>query len=189
MARSAVGLANATYVWGGGNKNGPSTGIDYKGCSFSTMVGFDCSGLALYAVYQGTGKQLYHSAKTQYGSTDLGKRVALADLLPGDLVFFGTNNDPAQIYHVAVYVGNSELAEATDFDSSTCVGQDSVVRAFKTTRYGLIAHGMRFWDDTKTEPEPETGNMSEELQPPIHSGAGKLFLSFAIVLFSIGAIC
>jgi cell wall-associated NlpC family hydrolase len=32
---------------------------------------------------------------------------------PGDLVFYGTGRNPSAIYHVAIYIGNGLVAEAT----------------------------------------------------------------------------
>ena len=51
----------------------------------ATKGGFDCSGLALYAIYQGTGKKLPHKASSQYsGCTNY---QSYSNAKPGDLVF------------------------------------------------------------------------------------------------------
>jgi cell wall-associated NlpC family hydrolase len=47
-----------------------------------------------------------HLAQDQYGMT---RRVAISQLLPGDLVFFGTPND---VYHVGIYIGGGEMIDA-----------------------------------------------------------------------------
>jgi cell wall-associated NlpC family hydrolase len=47
-------------------------------------------------------------AQDQYNAT---RRIAIAALLPGDLVFFGT---PANVYHVGLYIGNGEMIDAPE---------------------------------------------------------------------------
>jgi peptidoglycan DL-endopeptidase RipA len=74
-AKSALGLP---YVWGGGNANGPTTGLAGTG-----KPGFDCSGLTLYA-YAGAGVTLPHNANAQ---SNYGVVVARQDIQPGDLIF------------------------------------------------------------------------------------------------------
>jgi cell wall-associated NlpC family hydrolase len=64
---------------------------------------FDCSGLTLWA-WRAAGVRLSHSAEYQFGET---ARVALADLRPGDLLFYGT-----PIHHVGMYVGADTMIEA-----------------------------------------------------------------------------
>ncbi|CAG2118442.1 unnamed protein product, partial [Medioppia subpectinata] len=58
-ARSQIGVP---YSWGGGSWKGKSYGIG-KGAH---TIGFDCSGLAQYAVYKGTGKIIQRVADAQY---------------------------------------------------------------------------------------------------------------------------
>lgn len=64
---------------------------------------FDCSGLTLYAWKQ-VGYSLRHYTAWQYSDT---KRVARADLKPGDLVFFYGDR-----HHVGLYVGNGWMVHA-----------------------------------------------------------------------------
>lgn len=66
--------------------------------------GYDCSGLMLYA-WRASGKSLPHSSRMQFSST---RRVAFADIKPGDLVFFGR-----PIHHVGMYIGNGQMVEAS----------------------------------------------------------------------------
>lgn len=78
------------YVWGG---SGPNS--------------FDCSGLTAYA-WNAAGVYLPHSAYLQYVNTP---RVAVTDIRPGDLLFFGPN--PSGIHHNAIYVGGGQMIEAS----------------------------------------------------------------------------
>jgi cell wall-associated NlpC family hydrolase len=64
---------------------------------------FDCSGLTMYAWASG-GRSLPHSASAQY---QMLPHVAIANLQPGDLVFFGSD-----LHHVGIYVGGGQMIEA-----------------------------------------------------------------------------
>jgi peptidoglycan DL-endopeptidase CwlO len=64
---------------------------------------YDCSGLMLWA-YDKVGIQLTHYSGDQFNQ---GKRIARADLAPGDLVFFGS-----PIHHVGMYAGGDNFIEA-----------------------------------------------------------------------------
>lgn len=66
---------------------------------------FDCSGLMVWA-WSAAGVALPHLAQDQYNLT---WRVAISDLLPGDMVFYGT---PSDVHHVGLYVGNGTMIEA-----------------------------------------------------------------------------
>ncbi len=71
---------------------------------------FDCSGLTLY-VYRQFGVELPHKARAQF-SERYGKRItSMADLQPGDLVFF-RNTAGRGISHAAIYVGGGMMVTA-----------------------------------------------------------------------------
>ena len=78
------------YVWGGATPTG----------------GFDCSGLVMY-VYKQLGITLDHYAAWQFLE---GRRIAPADLEPGDLVFFEPKADGPG--HVGMYVGDGKMINA-----------------------------------------------------------------------------
>ena len=61
VIRRGMSQMGVPYSWGGGNANGPSNGID----SGAGTVGFDCSGLVLYA-FAGLGIKLPHYSGDQY---------------------------------------------------------------------------------------------------------------------------
>ncbi|HET8929345.1 MAG TPA: NlpC/P60 family protein, partial [Acidimicrobiales bacterium] len=85
-----------------GNASGPSMGFGPG----AGIVGFDCSGLTLYA-WARAGVSLSHSAQVQYNSS---AKVSLSALQPGDLVFYGTSS--GNISHVAIYVGGGQVVHA-----------------------------------------------------------------------------
>jgi cell wall-associated NlpC family hydrolase len=93
------------YAWGGGTLDGPSKGSG----SDAGVIGFDCSGLARYAYYQGSGQSitLPRTAQDQYDATK-SQPVAVSALAPGDLMFWGIGH----IHHVAIYIGNGQMVEA-----------------------------------------------------------------------------
>jgi cell wall-associated NlpC family hydrolase len=96
VARAAVRWALAQlgdpYRWGA---TGPDT--------------FDCSGLTSSA-YRAAGVSIPRVSRAQWGA---GPHVQLANLLPGDLVFFADNPlDPATIHHVGMYIGNGLMVHA-----------------------------------------------------------------------------
>ncbi|WP_343960821.1 C40 family peptidase, partial [Pseudonocardia alaniniphila] len=102
-AMSQIGVQ---YVWGGGNGRGPSRGIPDGLGSPLDRVGFDCSGLMLYA-FNGAGVSLPRVSRNQFNA---GRKVPISDLRPGDMVFF--QNPGAPIHHVALYIGNGKMIEA-----------------------------------------------------------------------------
>jgi len=98
------------YAWGGGTPSGPSRGIsdgggdaDYYG-DFN-KIGFDCSGLMVYA-FAGVGVYLPHYSGYQYYA---GQHVPLSQMAPGDMLFYG---NPSNIHHVTMYIGGGRMIEA-----------------------------------------------------------------------------
>jgi peptidoglycan DL-endopeptidase CwlO len=81
--RAAESQLGVPYVWGGATPG----------------VGFDCSGLTMWAWAQ-AGVQLAHGATDQYYEI---AHVSMSDLQPGDLIFYG---DASYLYHVVMYVGS-----------------------------------------------------------------------------------
>jgi cell wall-associated NlpC family hydrolase len=71
-----------------------------------TVVGFDASGLVLYA-FAGVGIKLPRSSGQQYAAL---QKVLPSQALPGDLIFFGPEGSDS----VALFVGNGQMLEATN---------------------------------------------------------------------------
>jgi cell wall-associated NlpC family hydrolase len=71
-----------------------------------TRVGFDASGLVVYA-FGGVGIKMPRSSGEQY---KVGRKILPSQALPGDLIFYG----PEGSQSVAMFVGNGQMVEATD---------------------------------------------------------------------------
>lgn len=104
------------YSWGGGDTTGPTTGI-YSSASLdgTSTVGFDCSGLVIYAVHHATGITLPHSAEAQ-GKDSRGTPVPRdwAQLQPGDVISFSQDGSgaPGSFGHVGIYLGDGKMIHA-----------------------------------------------------------------------------
>jgi cell wall-associated NlpC family hydrolase len=120
VIQRAMSQIGVPYSWGGGNAAGKSLGID----SGSNTVGFDCSGLMLYA-FAGVGIKLDHYSGSQYNA---GRKVPSSEARRGDMLFWGPNASQ----HVALYLGNGQMLEAPYTGSTVKV---SPVRTSGMTPY------------------------------------------------------
>ena len=122
-AKAEIGLP---YIWGGGGTNGPS-GSATAPPSQVGQPGFDCSGLVQYAFAQ-AGVALPRVAQDQfdYVQAHAGLSMDVAQLQPGDLVFFSDNG--SGVNHVAIYLGAGNIIQAPQ------TGQD--------VSYGTLAADM-----------------------------------------------
>ena len=161
IVKAAASQAGLRYCWDGGTTSGPSHGDgDYDGeapdCINVSTIGFDCSGLALYAIYQGTGIELPHNAAEQganyasYGGTLISSQ---SNLEPGDLVYFG-GGSLANAVHVGIYAGDGEM-----WDANTAWGSypDGVhERSVSGTEEGSAGlpfdGGVRYWTGQGSPP-------------------------------------
>ena len=98
--RRGMSQLGVPYSWGGGNAGGPTRGIDQG----AGTVGFDCSGLMVFA-FAGVGINLPKYSGAQY---DQGRRVPVAQKRRGDLIFWG----PGGSQHVAIYLGQGQMLES-----------------------------------------------------------------------------
>ncbi|XVV02714.1 C40 family peptidase [Actinosynnema sp. CA-248983] len=96
---AALAWLGTPYAWGGGDENGPTQGVRDNGVADAhgdyLKVGFDCSGLTLYA-YAQAGVRLTRPSDAQLTRARL--VVPFTQARPGDLLFWGT-------HHVALYLG------------------------------------------------------------------------------------
>ncbi|MCY7402012.1 MAG: C40 family peptidase [Nocardioides sp.] len=81
---------------------------------------WDCSGLTA-AAWAAGGKSLPHYSVAQYTQST---SITAAQLLPGDLVFWGSSSNPSSIYHVALYIGDGQIIHAPRTGRN--VGQESM---------------------------------------------------------------
>ena len=79
----------------------------------STPSGFDCSGFVKY-VYGQIGISL---SRTSYTQANEGTYVAYEDLMPGDIVCFGSGS----ISHVGIYVGDGKFIHSPSTGYSVCI--------------------------------------------------------------------
>ena len=93
VAKSYIGTP---YVYGG-----------------STPSGFDCSGFVKY-VYGQIGISLSRTSDTQANE---GTYVAYEDLMPGDIVCFGSGS----ISHVGIYIGDGQFIHSPRTGYSVCI--------------------------------------------------------------------
>ena len=80
------------YVWGG----------------LDPHKGADCSGFTMYIMRNVAGITLSHSSRAQARE---GRVISLAELRPGDLVFYGNGKS---INHVAIYAGDGMIVHASN---------------------------------------------------------------------------
>src|SRR5207248_7261949 len=86
LVRTAERFLGLHYLWGG-----------------LSACGYDCSGLT-WAVYRTHGVTIPRDADAQFAA---GRPVSLAQMLPGDLLFY----DHPVVAHVAMYVGGGRIIE------------------------------------------------------------------------------
>lgn len=126
-AESQLGVP---YAWGGGDANGPTKGIRDGGVADAhgdyNKIGFDCSGLTLYA-FAGVGISLPHYTGYQY---QRGTQISPSEAQRGDLLFWG----PAGNHHVAIYLGDGMMIEAPQ---SGDVVKKSPVRWSSMSQYAV----------------------------------------------------
>jgi cell wall-associated NlpC family hydrolase len=118
IAKVALSLVGSPYRWGG-----------------TSEAGFDCSGFTQY-VFRELGTVL---PRTSYDQFMTGTAVSRSSLLPGDLVFFST--DEAGASHVAIYVGNGLIVHALNHRTGVIVSRLS--DEYYASRYiGARRHGI-----------------------------------------------
>lgn len=91
MVLFALGLLDTGYRFGGRNPE----------------AGLDCSGMVAWIVENISGKRLPHNAAQIAART---RPIALAELQPGDLVFFNTRQ--RRHSHMGIYIGDGRFVHA-----------------------------------------------------------------------------
>jgi cell wall-associated NlpC family hydrolase len=153
IVNAAASQSGQPYCWDGGNTGGPTHGDGNShgatNCAGST-VGFDCTGLTLYAVYQATGIVLPHDSSQATAAINDGGELITSEsgLEPGDIVFFGSSL--GDFLHAGVYAGGGSM-----WDSNTAywiypdgVHQREVSAETADAAYGFVG-GVRFSSATR----------------------------------------
>jgi hypothetical protein len=139
----AASQSNVPYCDDGGGINGPSYGgVDEQGCGPSNR-GFDCMSLAQFAVFQATGIALPGDGSQLPG---VGQSIPpeatiaqdTADLLPGDVVFWG--GTISNFSHSGIYAGNGNVWDALAIG----VPVQTHTMAFLSTIYNYDG-AIRYW--------------------------------------------
>ncbi|OZF01251.1 peptidase [Rhodococcus sp. 15-1189-1-1a] len=112
VVAAAMAWLGTTYAWGGGDQGGPTKGVSDGGGRADMIgdfdkVGFDCSGLVLYAVAQASGGAIVlpHQDSAQIADPR-GRVVATAaELAPGDII-------QPHSGHIFIWLGNNQVVEA-----------------------------------------------------------------------------
>lgn len=132
IIKAAEAQLGVPYAWGGGTVTGPSEGF----AQGSGTVGFDCSSLVQYAVYQAS-KGTVMIPRTTTVQVTAGKAVSRNDLKPGDAIYFKLNGGSYD--HVGIYVGNGRMIHAprtgevvsyTDITDGYWSGKPQTIRRF-----------------------------------------------------------
>lgn len=95
IAANAMRFLGSRYVFGG-----------------TSPGGFDCSGFVWY-VHQAAGKPV---SRGLWGQMNGGPRVSMAQLQPGDTVFFANTYMPG-LSHTGIYIGGGRFVHASDEQS------------------------------------------------------------------------
>jgi len=117
---TAVSKIGMPYIWGGTSDTAESEfGVSSRG-------GYDCSGF-VWRVYklqwypgEGTLASTLRGRTTfdMSGEVPKSQRIALADLQPADVIFFGDKgprSKPAQVGHMGIYLGNGWFIHSSDY--------------------------------------------------------------------------
>jgi len=92
------------YAWGGGGPEGPGRGF----AQGAGTVGFDCSSLVQYAVYQASGGRTLRPRVSQMQVT-AGTAVAPGEMRPGDVIGFALGGS---YDHIGIYLGHGQFIHA-----------------------------------------------------------------------------
>jgi cell wall-associated NlpC family hydrolase len=118
VIKAALKQVGVRYAWGGGTADGASEGFGVD----EGVVGFDCSGLALYA-YAKIGVAVPHQTQSIW-STFQPAITDRAALRPADLILLSSNGRPGGIHHVGIYLGNGRAVHAPQSGQRVKVDRD-----------------------------------------------------------------
>ena len=99
IADAAQKYIGTPYVWGGESMD---------------EGGMDCSGF-VYNALKDAGYDVGRT--TAQGYRSYGNSVSKSDMQPGDLIFFGKNNNDAS--HIGIYIGNGQMIHSSGGSKNT----------------------------------------------------------------------
>ncbi len=127
ILKSASALVGTPYRYGG-----------------TSPSGFDCSGL-LYYLY---GRIVPAFPRSSSEQARAGSAVDKASLAPGDLVFYATGSNRAEITHAAIYVGSNTVIQAVSQGPQTGVVITDMDERYWKARYVTARRVLRQETDT-----------------------------------------
>jgi cell wall-associated NlpC family hydrolase len=107
---AALSQLGVPYSYAGGNRHGPTLGVCQPGTdgwNDCHIVGFDCSGLMLYA-WATAGVTVPHDTVAMWNDPALVHITDNSQLQPGDMMMF--EGPPPG--HTGIYIGNGQLVDA-----------------------------------------------------------------------------
>ena len=147
VLQTAVNLIGYPYVWGG-TSSGAQTlfGVTSRG-------GFDCSGyvwrvfkLQRYAGGEALAETLRgRTAAQMAGEVPRAKRIPLAELQPGDVMFFGRGGRRAKaaaIDHAGIYLGGGWMINASRYGVALAPVENWYAERFAWGRRPLAEAGL-----------------------------------------------
>ena len=99
------------------------SGTSYKYGGRDPESGLDCSGFVGHVFRQAAGIDLPHNASA---ISQLGKKIGMEELKPGDLVFFNTLR--RAFSHVGIYLGNNQFIHASSSHTGDVMISDMTER-------------------------------------------------------------
>jgi cell wall-associated NlpC family hydrolase len=144
---TAFARVGMPYIWGG-TSDGQETefGVTSRG-------GYDCSGF-VWRVYklqtypgEGSLASMLRGRTTfqMSGEVPVTQRIALADLEPADVIFFGDRgprSQPAQVGHMGIYVGNGWFVHSSEYGVALARLDGWYAREFAWARRPLAEAGL-----------------------------------------------
>lgn len=123
IVTSGEAFLHLPYLWGG-----------------MTSYGFDCSGFS-YTMCKANGYLIPRDANDQAKE---GKKVALDQLEPGDLLFFAYEEGKGSIHHVGIYYGDGQMIHSPN------TGKTIEILSLKGTYYEKeLCVARRYWEETE----------------------------------------
>ena len=144
---TAVAKIGMPYIWGGTSDSAETEfGVSSRG-------GYDCSGFVwrVYKLQWYPGEGTLASTlrgRTTYemsGEVPKAQRIALTDLQPADVIFFGdkgARSKPAQVGHMGVYLGNGWFVHSSDNGVALATLTGWYAREFAWGRRPLAEAGL-----------------------------------------------